>query len=285
MSIRSTWKGFLKIGFVTVPVKVYPTAETAEKIEFNQIHRDCGNCINQKKVCTICNKTDLQPGDLLKGYQVEKGKYVTFEPSELDNLHVASTKTIELRQIAEEGFVDPVAVQKAYYLGPDGLPANSPFAVMREGLRGKVGLGKFAVSGREYTAAVQVRGEGLVMFTLAAPKEVRSIKDIGLNLPTPDPAEVEMAKTLFERFGLEPDLEELAADAYKDGVRKLVEARVKGQVLQVAPDVEPKPTTGSLMDALRQSLDAIQPVAKKVEAVKVEEPVAAPKKGRGRKSA
>src|SRR5256885_7082587 len=165
MAARATWKGFLKISLVNIPIKVFPATESSATISFNQLHAECKTRIQQKRWCPECSR-EVPSSEIVKGYEFEKGQYVVLEEEDFDKVRPESTRVIDLVQFADDSAIDPMYVDRAYYLAPDGGIASDAFAVMREGMKGKVGVGKLALYGREYLVAVKPQAKGLVMYTL-----------------------------------------------------------------------------------------------------------------------
>ena len=174
MAARATWKGFLKISLVNIPIKVFPATESSATISFNQLHGECQTRIQQKTWCPHCNR-EVPNSEIVKGYEFEKGRYVVLSEEDFDKVRPESTRVIDLVQFADDSAIDPMYVDRAYYLAPDGGVAADAFAVMREGMKGKVGVGKLALYGREYLVAVRPHERGIVMYTLHHAAEIRSI--------------------------------------------------------------------------------------------------------------
>src|SRR6267142_6923872 len=177
MAARPTWKGYLKISLVNIPVKVFPATEASATISFNQLHAECQTRIQQKKWCPQCNR-EVPNSEIVKGFEFEKGRYVVLSEEDFDKVRPESTRVIDLVQFADESAIDPIYVDRAYYLAPDGRMAADAFAVMREGMAGKVGIGKLALYGREYLVAVRPQQRGIVMYTLHHAAEIRSIETV-----------------------------------------------------------------------------------------------------------
>src|SRR5205814_5829416 len=171
MAVRSTWKGFLKVSLVNIPIKVFPATESSATLSFNQLHAECQTRIQQKRWCPHCER-EVSNAELVKGYEVEKGRYVVVTDEDIQKVRVESTRVINLVQFADESEIDPIYVDRAYYLAPDGPMAAESFAVMREGMAGQAGIGKMALYGREYLVAVRSRKKGIVMSTLHPDAEV-----------------------------------------------------------------------------------------------------------------
>src|SRR6185295_8946344 len=165
MAPRATWKGFLKISLVNIPIKVFPATESGGSISFNQLHGECQTRIQQKRWCPQCDR-EVPNSEIVKGYEFEKGRYVVLSEDDFDKVRPESTRVIDLIQFADESAIDPIYVDRAYYLAPEGSMAADAFAVMREGMKGKVGIGKLALYGREYLVAVRPQQRGIVMYTL-----------------------------------------------------------------------------------------------------------------------
>lgn len=257
MAARATWKGYLKISLVNIPIRVFPATDAAATISFNQLHRECGSRIQQKKWCPTC-QTEVAISDLVKGYEFEKGKYVTLEEDDLDKVRPASTRVINVVQFADASTIDPVYVERPYYLAPDGQVAAEAFAVMREGMAGKAAIGKLALYGREYLVAIQPRETGLVMFTLRHASEVRAMSSIDELKTVPakiKPDEIKLARQVIGNFETEGDLTQYR-DEYQDELRRIIDAKVEGREVVVAADEAP-PKVVNLMDALRQSLERV----------------------------
>src|SRR5215475_8794784 len=174
MAARATWKGFLKISLVNIPIKVFPATESGATISFNQLHGECQTRIQQKRWCPHCNR-EVPNSEVVKGYEFEKGHYVVLSEEDFEKVRPESTRVIDLVQFSDESAIDPIYVDRAYYLAPDGPVAADAFAVMRDGMQGKVGIGKLALYGREYLVAVKPQGKGIVMYTLHHAAEIRSI--------------------------------------------------------------------------------------------------------------
>lgn len=272
MAARPTWKGYLKISLVNIPVRVFPATDAAATISFNQLHRECGSRIQQKKWCPQC-QVEVAQSDLVKGYEFEKGRYVTLDEDDIAKVRPASTRVINVVQFADASTIDPVYIERPYYLAPDGNVAAEAFAVVREGMTGRAAIGKLALYGREYLVAIQPREKGLVMFTLRHASEVRAMSAIDeLNLvPASIKAdEVKLARQVIGSFESEGDLSQYRDD-YQSELRRIIDAKIAGEeVVQTADEAPPKVV--NLMDALRESLERVS--ADKKRAAKIAKPAA-----------
>jgi DNA end-binding protein Ku len=265
MPARATWKGYLKISLVTIPIKVFPATDAGATLSFNQLHAECKTRIQQKRWCPTCQK-EVPNTDLVKGYEFEKGNYVVVEDEDIDKVRVESTRVINLEKFTDDTSIDPIYLERPYYLAPDGPVAAQAFAVVREGMQGKAGIGKVALYGREYLVKVQPRERGLIMYTLRHAGEIRSMDAIDELSHVPEklkPEEVKLARQVMSTFEGDVDLKEYP-DEYQEGLRQIIDAKIEGREI-VAPEVEAPPKVVNLMDALRRSLDTISASKKKPE--------------------
>lgn len=278
MPPRPTWKGYLKVSLVNIPVKVYPATESSATISFNQLHSECQTRINYKKWCAKCER-DVTQAEIVKGYEFEKGRYVVVEEEDIAKVRTESTKVINLVQFAGAEDIDPMYVDKAYYLVPDGAMANDAYAVMRDGMQGKVGVGKVAIHGRESLVAVKPHKQGLVMYTLHHAAEIRTIEQIDELREVRGkvgPAEMKLAKQVIESFEGPLDLADYK-DEYQEGLQQIIDAKIAGEEV-VAPAEEAPPKVVDLMEALRRSLDQVSAGKKKTAVAKVEKGAAKKRK-------
>lgn len=263
MAARATWKGYLKISLVNIPVRVFPATDAAATVSFNQLHRECRSRIQQKRWCPTC-QTEVANTDLVKGYEFEKGKYVVVDEEDLAKVRTESTRVINVVQFADATLIDPVYVDRPYYLAPDGQVAADAFAVMRDSMQGKAAVGKVALYGREYLVAIQPRENGLVMYTLRHASEVRAMKDIDELKTVPakiKPDELKLARQVIGNFEVGGDLTQYK-DHYQEELRRIIEAKIAGEEI-VAPIDEAPPKVVNLMEALRQSLERVSTNKKK----------------------
>ncbi len=263
MALRPTWKGYLKISLVTIPVRVFPATDTAATLSFNQLHRTCQTRIQQKRWCPAC-EVEVPSAEVVKGYEFEKGRFVVLTDEDLAKVRTESTRVINLVQFTDQAAIDPMYLERPYYLAPDGAVAAEAFAVMRDGMQGKVGIGKLALYGREYLVAIQPRGKGLVMYTMRHAAEVRrmeAIDELREVATTVKPEEMKLARQVIQSFEAALDLASFR-DEYQEELKRLIDAKVAGKEIVEREDAAP-PRVVSLMDALRQSLDRVSAEKKK----------------------
>jgi DNA end-binding protein Ku len=280
MPARPTWKGYLKISLVTIPIKVFPATDAGATLSFNQLHAECRTRIQQKRWCPHCER-EVPNTDIVKGYEFEKGHYVVVDEEDIEKVRVDSTRVINLEKFTSDSSIDPIYLERPYYLAPDGPVASEAFAVVREGMEGMAGIGKVALYGREYLVKVQPRERGLIMYTLRHAEEIRAmdgIDELG-HMPAKVKAEeVKLARQVMSTFEGELDFKAYR-DEYQDGLRQIIAAKVEGREI-VAPEVEAPPKVVNLMDALRRSLDSISASKKKPQRIAARPEARAKKRAR-----
>ena len=263
MAARATWKGYLKVSLVNIPIRVFPATDSAASVSFNQLHGECQTRIQQKKWCPKCER-EVPNAELVKGYEFEKGRYVVVSEEDIEKVRPASTRVIDLQQFAERDELDPIYFERPYYLAPDTQVAADAFAVIREGMAGKVGIGKVALYGREYLVAVEARDKGLVMYTLRQADEIRAMSDVSeydLLPEKPKAAEVQLARQVISTFEKPLDMTQYQ-DEYQKELRRIIDAKVAGEEV-VATEEETPSKVVDLMEALRKSLANVSDAKKK----------------------
>jgi DNA end-binding protein Ku len=285
MAARPTWKGYLKVSLVNIPVRVFPATDSAATISFNQLHAECQTRIQQKRWCPHCER-EVPNTEIVKGYEFEKGRYVVLTEEDIGKVRPESTRVINLVQFAEADALDPIYFERPYYLAPDSQVAADAFAVIRDAMAGKVGIGKLALYGREYLIAVQAREQGLVMYTLRQAEEIRGMEQVSeydLLPANVRPEEVKLARQVISTFEGELDLRNYRDD-YQAELRRLIDAKVAGEEV-VAPVEEAPAKVVNLMEALRKSLETVSEAKKKpakADLTKLAPAKAAPVKKRAR---
>ena len=278
MAARATWKGYLKISLVNIPIKVFPATESSGSISFNQLHAECQTRIQQKKWCPHCER-EVPNSEIVKGFEFEKGRYVIMSEDDLEKVRPESTRVIDLVQFSDADSLDPMYVDRTYYLAPDGGVAADAFAVMRDGMQGKVGIGKLALYGREYLVAVRPFERGIVMHTLHHAAEMRGIDSVDelRSVPTTvKPEEIKLARQVIQTFEQPLNLATYK-DEYREGLQRIIDAKVAGQEVVATPSEAP-PKVVNLMEALKKSLDAVSAGKKKTAKAVSEKPAAARRK-------
>lgn len=255
MKPKAVWTGHLKISLLTIPVRVYTALHEADKITFNQLHKDCHQRLKQHLVCPVHGTVERE--HIVKGYAVEKDRFVVVESSELDAVKLETTHTIDLAQFIKPDELDPAYLDVPYFIGPDGPVSMESFAVIREALHRtkRLGIGRVVLSGREKPVAIKPLGKGLFMTTLRYAAELRQPSAYFDDLAQPqlDPSQLALARQLIENktAKFEPAA---FTDRYQAALLDLIKAKLSGSPpIQVA--AAPAGQIVNLMEALKQSVE------------------------------
>lgn len=255
---RSLWTGTISFGLVSVPVRMFGATESKElrfhfldkhdlqPIAYDKVRRDTGEHVDSD--------------DVVRGFEVEKGRYVPLEEEDLDRLDVELTKTIDICDFVALEQIDPVYFRKAYYLAPQE-GAEKPYALLVRALEetGKVAIAKIVIRNKQHLAALRPRDGALVLETMYYADEVRHPDQADGKVELRKP-EVEMAKSLVENLSADFDPSKYD-DTYRKELLDLLRAKAKGTELP-APEEEPEGEVVDLMAALRESVEKTKPTGK-----------------------
>ncbi len=255
--MRAIWKGAVSFGLVSVPVKLYAATESHD-ISFRQVHAKDGGRIKYQRVCSVDGE-EVAYADIAKGYETEDGQMVVLDDDDFAELPASSSREISVEKFVPSDQIDPMWLEKSYYLEPDKAAAK-PYALLREALKeaDRVAVVTVSIRTRMTTAVLRVRDDVIVMQTMLWPDEVRK-PDFGSLDATEHaakPQELKMAKMLVDTLAGDYD-----ADEYEDDYQKAVEAVVQAKLEggEVKTPEEPKKSTGEVVDllaALQRSVDA-----------------------------
>ena len=159
MAARPTWKGYLKISLVNIPVRVFPATDAAATISFNQLHKECRTRIQQKRWCPTC-EAEVPNTDLVKGYEFAKGQFVVLTPEDFERAALEKDRVIDIQDFVQADAVDDRYFDKPYYLLP-GKGGDKAYALLREAIResGRIGVAKFVLRSKQRLAAIEAIGE------------------------------------------------------------------------------------------------------------------------------
>jgi len=254
MPARSIGTATISFGLVSIPTKLYTTNESGGDIHFNMLHDADGARLKQQYICTKCNEV-VDREHTVKGYEHAKGQYVVFSAEELKALDAVATQTIALEEFVPATAVDPLYVEKSYYLGPD-KGGERAYKLIRDAMveTGLVGIASYSARGKQYIVCVRPFHEGLIIHQLRYAAEVKPWSEVPLPaLPELKPAEIGLAKQIIQQIAHET----FSADRYKDEVQErmmqLINQKVEGQEITVAPEA-PVGKVIDLMEALKASL-------------------------------
>ena len=260
MAPRPTWKGYLKLSLVSCAVAMYTATSTSSRIRLNIINRETGNRIRNQAVDSETGDV-VEAEDKVKGYEVDKGKYVLLEDEELDEVALESTHTIEIESFVTREEVDEIYLDESFYIVPNDEVAYEAFAVIREAMKKKdmVGLGRVVMHRRERLLMLQPRGKGIAATALRYKPEVREEDTYFDEIPaTKVPADMlQLAEHILEQKKGHFDPDEI-----RGSLRGCAERADQGEA---APARSRRPRRRrsrrnviNLMDALRRSREGRQ---------------------------
>jgi DNA end-binding protein Ku len=256
MAARPLSSATIAFGLVSIPVKLYSAAESAASVHFNQIDRRDGSRIKQQLVSAKTG--EIVPKDeIVKGYEFSKNQYVLFTAEELKALEVSASYSIKVDEFVPAESVDRIYFDKAYYLAPDKGGAGA-YALFSEALKAtkRVAIGRYAARGRQYLIAVRPKDGGLLLEQLHYADEIRSFSEIPLDKVEIKDAELALAKMLIDQLTSEKFEPTRYHDEVRESVLALIERKVQGESISVAPAEEPEHKIVDLMEALKASLKA-----------------------------
>jgi DNA end-binding protein Ku len=248
---RPIWSGTISFGLVSVPVKMYSAIESKE-LKFHFLHKDDLTPIGYDKVRKDTGE-HVDADEIVRGFEIEKGRFVPLEDEDLDRLDIELTHSIDICDFVSLEEIDPIYFRKAYYLVPQE-GAEKPYRLLVKALdeTGKVGIAKVVIRNKEHLAALRPYDGVLLLETMYYPDEIRQAEKVDGRGRLPK-AEVEMAKSLVENLS-ESFKPEKYDDKYRKELLKLIRAKAKGKKLP-EPEEPEEAEVVDLMAALRESVD------------------------------
>ena len=252
---RPTWQGHLKLSLVSCPVALYTGVQRAGDVHFNMLSAKTHNRI--RMIPTDPEKGPIDRADIVKGFEIDKDRYVIDTDEEIKSVRLESTRTIDIERFVDVADIDRMYWNEPYFMLPDGKMALEAYAVIREAMQrtDRIALGRVVMHTRERLMAIEPREEGLVAYTLRSKDEVRDAGEAFDEIPKTkaDPAMVEIAEKIIDQLSGPFDPAKFT-DRYEEALRKLIAQKQKGKG-RVAEVEEPEDTKViDLMAALRKSL-------------------------------
>jgi DNA end-binding protein Ku len=279
--MRTTWNGSLSFGLVNIPVGLAPATKSSARqsdVSFRLLHRECGSPIKQKRWCPI-HERDVESDELVKGWEVSKGRFVFVEDAELEAIEQHDTsRSIDIGRFVPVGEVDPVFFDRTYYLVPAGTEAaRRPYVLLLAAMKdsGVAALGHFVLAGKEKLCLIRPLGDALAMETLFVNEDVASRAEIdeavgGAEVKGP---ELDLAKQIITSLAGEFDPADLHSE-YRANLKQLLEAKLEGQEIELPePAAAPAPVI-DLMEALQASVAASKQKPKATEKAAAKKPAA-----------
>jgi len=275
--MRTTWNGSISFGLVNIPIGLAPATKPAARqsdVSFRLLHRECKTPIKQKRWCPVHDR-EVGPDEIVKGWEISKGEFVIVEEADLEALERDSTsRAIDITGFVPEDSVDPIYFDRTYFLVPAAaVAARRPYILLQHAMQetGMAALGRFVLAGKEKLCLIRAQGEALALETMYLAEDVYSRAEIDEAVAEAEvkDAEVELARQIIDSLVTEFRPAEQLTSEYREDLRELLEAKLKGQEVVRPEPVEEEPVAVDLMEALRRSVE---------EARKRKEPAAAARK-------
>ncbi len=252
--MRAMWKGSLGFGLVNIPVGLFAATQSNE-LKFRFLHSQCHTPLEYQRVCPNCKK-EIPWEEIVRGYEYEKDHFVVLTAEELKSAAGEKEKVIEIEDFVNIKEIDPIYFQKSYYLAPDG-PGRRPYALLHKAMleEGKAAIATLTLRTKETPAVVRVYGNVLSLSTMFYPDEVRSTGDLPAipeNVEVKE-KELQIAKDLIQSLTA-PFEPHKYRDHYREKLLQIIEARVEGKEISVAPAPEREKVV-DLLAALQASVD------------------------------
>ncbi len=255
MVTRPTWQGHLRLSLVSCPVALYSAISPGGDVHFNMLHKTTHNRI--RMIPTDPETGPVDRADIVKGYEIDKDRYVVVTQDEIDSVRLESTRTIDIERFVDAEEIDRLYWDSPYYLAPDGKLAAEAFSVIRSAMThtGSIGLGRVTLHQRERLLAIEPRDKGMLAYSLRTHDEVRAPSEVFGSIPDAraDKGMVEIAEKIIDQLhgAFEP---EGFTDRYEDALRALIKEKEKGGGRKVAVQEPDDTNVVDLMDMLKRSL-------------------------------
>jgi DNA end-binding protein Ku len=255
MAARSLLSGTISFGLVAIPIRLYP-AVVSERVSFHLLHAKCGSRIKYQTYCPVCDQV-VDRDDLVKGYELGKEQYIRVTEDELEALEGEASRDIDIAEFVPLASVDPIFLDKAYFLGPDKGGAK-PYQLLARALEKaeQVGVARFIIRGKESVVLIRPFQRGLILHTMYFHDEIRDIGEIdrGESVKIKE-SEVQLALRLIAELAKKSFDPEEYDDEYRQRVLALVKEKAQGKKVTIAPPRAPRGKVIDLMDALKKSLE------------------------------
>lgn len=262
--MRAIWSGAISFGLVNIPVKLYSGTSAERSLDLDMLSKKDMAPIRYARISTASNK-EVEWKDIVKGYEIEKGKYVVITDEDFKKASPEKTNTIEILQFVNEKEIDSIFYEKPYYLVPD-KGAAKPYTLLMKALEkaGKVAVATCVIRNREHIFTIKpMSSEILVLEQLRYADQINEAPEIKSPAAKVTQQEINLALKLIDQL-TETFKPEVFKDTYTDTMKKLIEAKAKGRKISV-PSVEKKTAAvKDLMSVLKESLHTTGHGKKKV---------------------
>jgi DNA end-binding protein Ku len=256
---RPVWTGSISFGLVNVPVKAY-TAVRDHDVHFNQLEKKTGARIRNKKVSEKSGK-EVEADDIEMGFEIRKGRYVTFDKGELEELKPESTRAVDVTDFVDLEAVDPIYYERTYWLGPADDAAKKAYSLLLAAMedKAKVAIGTVVMRNKQYLAAIRPLDGALAMSTMSFADEVvprSEVDGVPHRIAKPEPKALKLATQIVDSLAGDWKPERYH-DTYAEELRARIDRKDKGKdVVETAPAPDEGARILDLMDALEQSVSA-----------------------------
>ena len=263
--MRTTWNGSLSFGLVSIPVGLAPATKPAARtsdVSFRMLHRECGTPIKQKRYCPK-HERDLEPDEIVKGFEVAKGQFVFVEDGDLEAIaQHDDSRSIEIARFVDAAQVDPIFFDRTYFLVPaQAAAARRPYVLLLNAMResGMAAIGRFVQQGKEKFCLIRPKGDALALETLFLAADVYSQAEIDEAVADAEvkKPELDLAQQVIASLAGDFEPEDLHSD-YRRDLRALLEAKIAGEDITVPEPVEAETPVVDLMEALKRSVAEAQ---------------------------
>ena len=257
--MRTIWNGSISFGLVNIPIGL-ALATQRNDVAFRTLHRECGTPIKQKRWCPF-HERDVEPDELVKGWEVAKGEFVFVEESDLESVALQRSQSIEILRFVALAEVDPVYFDRTYYLAPAASDAQRrPYVLLLRAMQesGMAAVGKFVLWGKENLCLIRPQGDTLALETLFFAEDVRSKKEIeeAVEATEVKKPELALAAQVIDSLVGEWNAADFEND-YRRDLQKMLDAKLAGQEIK-RPEPAPETPVVDLMEALRRSVEDVQ---------------------------
>ena len=260
--MRSIWKGHIRFSLVNIPIQIFNAVETKTDIKFRQLHKKDHGKVRYQKTCSECDEV-LAKDMIVKGFEYEPDNYVVFEKDDFNSLKLKSNKAIDIEAFVDINDVHPTRFEAIYYVGPEGTVSQKTFNLFCTALKKskKAGVGRIILREKEDVVLLTVHKQGLIMYKLRYPYELRSIDKVpNLTGESADESQMKLALTLIDSLSTPFDKIDFE-DRYRDALMELVQSKIDGQEIVRIEDEEVTPVT-DIMQALKESIEQAKQVKK-----------------------
>jgi DNA end-binding protein Ku len=276
--MRTIWNGSISFGLVNIPIGLALATQRTD-VSFRTLHRECGTPIKQKRWCPH-HEREVEPDELVKGWEVAKGEYVLVEESDLEAVALQRSQSIDILRFVRLEDVDPIFFDRTYYLAPAAAEAaRRPYVLLLRAMQesGMAAVGKFVLWGKENLCLIRAHGDTLALELLFFAEDVRAKSEIeeaveAVEIKTP---ELQLAEQVIQSLAGEWAIEDFENE-YRRDLRAMLEAKLAGEQIRRPEPVAETPVV-DLMEALRRS------VAEAQGGSKPRKPKAAPSSGGSRR--